>query len=145
MFIENRRYSSRTIMRFVSTVALVFGISTVLILDPAFADPPDWAPAHGYRAKHKNKHKGKHKSYESQPWFDTKDIFVNPDSKQPRAGDGSSKDTTLKAQKSAEEIAAQKARDADRSNTKGLSKEEIRRRMKETGSIYEGAKDKGAR
>ncbi|WP_227010228.1 glycine zipper domain-containing protein [Pelagibius marinus] len=23
---------------------------------PAWADPPPWAPAHGYRAKHKNKH-----------------------------------------------------------------------------------------
>jgi surface antigen len=27
---------------------------------PAYADPPPWAPAHGYRAKHDYKHKHKH-------------------------------------------------------------------------------------
>ena len=27
-----------------------------MIAEPAWADPPPWAPAHGYRAKHKGKH-----------------------------------------------------------------------------------------
>lgn len=27
---------------------------------PAYADPPPWAPAHGYRAKHDHKHKHRH-------------------------------------------------------------------------------------
>jgi surface antigen len=27
-----------------------------LVVPPAWADPPPWAPAHGYRAKHKDKH-----------------------------------------------------------------------------------------
>ncbi|MGH8646378.1 MAG: hypothetical protein ACREX4_18725 [Gammaproteobacteria bacterium] len=35
-------------------------ITVFLTCDPALADPPDWAPAHGYRAKHGYGHKGKH-------------------------------------------------------------------------------------
>ncbi len=30
---------------------------------PASAEPPPWAPAHGYRVKHKGKHKGKAKGW----------------------------------------------------------------------------------
>ena len=40
-------------------LALALGVSGAF--EPAFADPPPWAPAHGWRAKHKNKHK--HKRY----------------------------------------------------------------------------------
>ncbi len=32
-----------------------FGMIPTLSLDLAFAKPPDWAPAHGYRRKHKDK------------------------------------------------------------------------------------------
>ena len=40
---------------------------------PAFADPPHWAPAHGWRAKHQNYHHGhryvviKHRPYYYAP------------------------------------------------------------------------------
>ncbi|NQU72436.1 MAG: glycine zipper 2TM domain-containing protein [Rhodospirillales bacterium] len=32
----------------------------ILFSKPAFADPPRWAPAHGYKGKHKKKYKRKH-------------------------------------------------------------------------------------
>ena len=37
-------------------IAFMLGLAAVWS-SPAAADPPDWAPAHGYRAKHKNKTK----------------------------------------------------------------------------------------
>jgi len=40
--------------------AVLFLVSVVLLPGAAFAGPPDWAPAHGYRAKHEGKHHGKH-------------------------------------------------------------------------------------
>lgn len=44
--------------------ALVFACA-LLLQGPALADPPDWAPAHGYRAKHhKHKHHHKHHRYQ---------------------------------------------------------------------------------
>ena len=36
-------------------LALAAG-STLLVAAPAFADPPHWAPAHGWRAKHHHSH-----------------------------------------------------------------------------------------
>ena len=37
--------------------AVAVGLAAfALIVTPAWADPPPWAPAHGYRAKHKDKH-----------------------------------------------------------------------------------------
>ncbi|MGH8469169.1 MAG: RT0821/Lpp0805 family surface protein [Gammaproteobacteria bacterium] len=45
-----------------SIVRLAFLIigSVCLLPSSALADPPDWAPAHGYRAKHEGKHHDKH-------------------------------------------------------------------------------------
>jgi len=34
---------------------------------PAWADPPDWAPAHGWRAKHEHKHRAEVHHYHAQP------------------------------------------------------------------------------
>jgi surface antigen len=41
------------------TLAAAFAVS-LLPAAPAQADPPPWAPAHGWRAKHEGKHKRKH-------------------------------------------------------------------------------------
>lgn len=51
----------RTVI-FAAGVALV---SALLLQDAAVADPPDWAPAHGYRNKHHKQkhHKQKHHRY----------------------------------------------------------------------------------
>ncbi len=48
------------------TIAAAF-ILPSLAPQAVYADPPPWAPAHGYRAKakHKNKHKRRHGGYES--------------------------------------------------------------------------------
>ena len=35
-----------------AAAALIALFTSVWALEPAFADPPSWAPAHGYRAKH---------------------------------------------------------------------------------------------
>ncbi|WP_373084976.1 glycine zipper 2TM domain-containing protein [Sneathiella sp.] len=46
--------------------AIFIGVAAIFIMAdslPVLADPPPWAPAHGYRAKHKSK-KNKHKNYE---------------------------------------------------------------------------------
>lgn len=42
-----------------STIAAAFAAS-LLPVTPALADPPPWAPAHGWRAKHEGKHKHRH-------------------------------------------------------------------------------------
>lgn len=39
---------------------LVFGSTVLVFHNPAWADPPEWAPAHGYRSKHASDHKPKH-------------------------------------------------------------------------------------
>lgn len=44
-------------------VALVAACFTLADLAPAAADPPPWAPAHGWRAKQKHKHKYKNRTY----------------------------------------------------------------------------------
>lgn len=50
--------------RRVMAIAISVGIAApVAIPTTAFADPPSWAPAHGYRAKQKNKHHH-HKNYD---------------------------------------------------------------------------------
>ena len=41
-------------------LAVFFLGSMILLPSTALAGPPDWAPAHGYRAKHEGKHHGKH-------------------------------------------------------------------------------------
>jgi surface antigen len=44
--------------------SVVVAAALLLAAPPAsWADPPPWAPAHGYRAKHKNKHKNKASHY----------------------------------------------------------------------------------
>ena len=44
-------------------VAVLLALAAVWA-SPAAADPPDWAPAHGYRAKHKHKYKYKQRHEE---------------------------------------------------------------------------------
>jgi hypothetical protein len=44
----------RTLATICSTVALLVGMDAL----PAFADPPPWAPAHGYRDKHHGRDDG---------------------------------------------------------------------------------------
>jgi len=51
-------------LRFLSSFTLMAFFSFVLSSNVAFAEPPEWAPAHGYhknKDKHKNKHKRKNK------------------------------------------------------------------------------------
>ena len=46
--------------------------ATLLPLEAAFAQPPDWAPAHGYRAKHRYMYYPSHEVYyepASTTWF----------------------------------------------------------------------------
>jgi len=46
--------------------------ATLLPLEAAFAHPPDWAPAHGYRAKHRYMYYPSHQIYyepASTTWF----------------------------------------------------------------------------
>ena len=46
--------------------------ATLLPLEAAFAQPPDWAPAHGYRAKHRYMYYPSHQVYyepASTTWF----------------------------------------------------------------------------
>jgi surface antigen len=45
---------------FTTVLALIVAMGLAVPALPAFADPPPWAPAHGYRAKHDHKHKHKH-------------------------------------------------------------------------------------
>jgi len=44
-----------------AVIGAVLAAFVVAAITPVSADPPPWAPAYGYRAKHKNKQKGKHK------------------------------------------------------------------------------------
>lgn len=46
---------------------LLTAILSVALLAPAFADPPDHAPAHGYRNK-PEKHAGKYRGYTGAQW-----------------------------------------------------------------------------
>jgi surface antigen len=48
--------------RRLTAVALALGVALPNAA-PAFADPPPWAPAHGYRAKGKGKSKGREEAY----------------------------------------------------------------------------------
>lgn len=42
-------------------IVLLICLCAVVWSAPVSADPPPWAPAHGYRAKHKSKHKNKNR------------------------------------------------------------------------------------
>lgn len=44
-----------------TALAFIAAMGLALPVVPAYADPPPWAPAHGYRAKHDYKHKHKHR------------------------------------------------------------------------------------
>lgn len=45
--------------QFAKVIAALAGVALLTPVAPSFADPPPWAPAHGYREKqkHKNKHR----------------------------------------------------------------------------------------
>ena len=51
----------------IAAVALAAFAASSLPLDAAYADPPPWAPAHGWRAKHKHK-KEKYVYYREVPY-----------------------------------------------------------------------------
>lgn len=51
--------------------ALAATLVAVWSATPAFADPPPWAPAHGYRAKHKYKH-------HSHPYYTKERRYISP-------------------------------------------------------------------
>ncbi|SOD89346.1 hypothetical protein [Caenispirillum bisanense] len=57
--------------------ALAVAVTGGLLLDAgaALADPPPWAPAHGWRAKHEYKHKHKHKD---RDWHDGPRVVYVP-------------------------------------------------------------------
>lgn len=57
-------YSRRLILAAITSIFLFVGIA------PAYADPPPWAPAWGYRDKHKNKGKGKNKNKSRYEHYD---------------------------------------------------------------------------
>lgn len=63
---EARRAGPRRAGRRLGLVAAVLAALTMTV-GPAWADPPPWAPAHGYRAKHKDKH---YQPSASRPPFD---------------------------------------------------------------------------
>src|SRR5262245_45692566 len=46
---------------FMTALAFIAAMGLSVPAVPAYADPPPWAPAYGYRAKHDHKHKHKHK------------------------------------------------------------------------------------
>ena len=53
----------KTLAQLVGMIASILVLAAFLLtwgFEPAFADPPPWAPAHGYRAKaaQGNKHRG---------------------------------------------------------------------------------------
>ena len=50
----------RPISRRFATAAAVLMIMAAPVAT-AYADPPSWAPAHGWRAKHEHKHRHKHR------------------------------------------------------------------------------------
>jgi surface antigen len=78
-------FSRRCVKYFSGALAMLFALC-FSIPEPAFADPPPWAPAHGYREKHKNKHqnkhqnkhRGKHKSSYEEPRddYDAPDVGI---------------------------------------------------------------------
>lgn len=46
------------------------------LANTSYADPPPWAPAHGYRAKH-HKHKHKHTVYHYH-YYPAYEVYYNP-------------------------------------------------------------------
>jgi len=51
------------------TIAII-GVCVAVWSAPVSADPPPWAPAHGYRAKHKSKHRKK--------GYEVEEVYVPP-------------------------------------------------------------------
>ena len=45
----------------IAVIGILLASLVTAAATPVSADPPPWAPAYGYRAKHKGKHKGKYK------------------------------------------------------------------------------------
>lgn len=64
------------ILRSTLTAVMFAAAFAMAIPEPVFADPPPWAPAHGYRAKQgkKHKHKKNRKYYEE----DQVSVYVPP-------------------------------------------------------------------
>ncbi len=63
-----------TVRKTVLGVMFMLGLGLALP-EVVLADPPSWAPAHGYRNKHKTKHKYKH-SYSDDYYYDRYDSGV---------------------------------------------------------------------
>ncbi len=78
-------------MSYLRTIIFAAGValaSALLLQDAAVADPPDWAPAHGYRNKHHKHadkhHKHKHHKHKHDRY--TRDYDEDEDDYDPRYG-----------------------------------------------------------
>ena len=78
-------------MSYLRTIIFAVGValaSALLLQDTAVADPPDWAPAHGYRNKH-HKHADKHhkhKHHRHKRDYDEDDYSEDDDEDDARYG-----------------------------------------------------------
>jgi surface antigen len=61
--------------RLLTALAFIAAVGLAAPPLPALADPPPWAPAYGYRAKHDHKHKYKHKHDDDD---DDRVVYVVP-------------------------------------------------------------------
>jgi len=60
--------SRRRVLGAIAAVTLAVFAASFLPVAAAYADPPPWAPAHGWRAKHKHKGKEKYVYYKPAPF-----------------------------------------------------------------------------
>ena len=60
--------SRRRILGAIAALTLAVFAASSLPFAAAYADPPPWAPAHGWRAKHKHKGKDKYVAYRPAPF-----------------------------------------------------------------------------
>lgn len=123
----------RTFLTRSLAAALALCLSGPPLAEPVYADPPDWAPAHGYRAKHK-KHAKKFELHDDYRY---------------RQGSRGEKKTVTNGATSAQpssvrtkDVTVEKAATEQRKTRRQQETEEL---MRKYGSVYEGARDKGAR
>lgn len=61
-----------------ATLAVTLALGLALAAPPAVADPPPWAPAYGYRAKHGHGGHKKHKRYRERERTRTQAVYTLP-------------------------------------------------------------------
>jgi surface antigen len=71
-------WSRRTGKIFSGGLAALFALC-LSFPEPVFADPPPWAPAHGYRSKDKHKNKGKHGKKQRSSYQAPREVYYTPD------------------------------------------------------------------